>query len=64
MFKVLILLGSLLMPVGLVFAFGLPALIGCAMLALLTAMCSMGGPSSAHPNAGDTAMGTTFLAGL
>ena len=65
MFKVLLLLGSLLMPVGLVFAFGLPALIGCGVLALATVMFSMGGPDSAHPLDGNTAMGgTTFLGGL
>lgn len=65
MLKALLLVGSLLVPVGLVFAFGLPALIACATLALLTAICSMGGPDSTPPNDGDTAMGgTTFLAGL
>jgi|KBSMisStaDraftv2_1062788.scaffolds.fasta_scaffold4453316_1 hypothetical protein len=65
MLKIVLLLGSLLVTVGLLYTFGPYALLAYSAMALGTAVFSTGGPESCPLHDGHSGMGnTTFLAGL
>ena len=65
MLKIVLVVASLLVTVGTLYAFGPYALLAFAALALGTAVFSTGGPETCPLHDGHSAMGnTTFLAGL